>query len=123
MAKPTHAGRITYPPCQGGEASGHSPTRWARLSEDEEHDLAVAFLEVHRKQVAGDPENDIAPQPLETERPHPLVPSQAERHAQFTDTGRMPFWTRHCLACADWAQSTPHDPLDLEHHPHAQTVR
>ena len=123
MAKPKHNGRVTYPPCQGSEASGHSPTPWTRLSETEERDLAAAFLEVYRKQVEGDLENNTAPQPLETERPHPHVPSQTERHAQFTDTGRMPFWTRHCLACDDWAQSTPHDPFDLEHHPHAHLVR
>ena len=116
MAKPKHNGRVTYPPCQGSEASGHSPTPWTRLSEAEERDLAVAFLAVYVKQVEDG-------EPLETERPHPFVPSQTERHAQFTETGRMPFWTRHCLACDQWAQSTPHDPGLGPLHPHADLVR
>jgi hypothetical protein len=122
-----HNGRVTFPPCghtgDPGDRDSHSPSPWTRQSEAEERELASSFLTAYAKQVEGDPENDIAPQPLETERPHPFVPSQTERHAQFTETGRMPFWTRHCLACDNWAQNTPHDPFDLEHHPHAQTVR
>jgi hypothetical protein len=107
----------------GSARSDHPSGRWVRVSEAEERDLAAAFLEAFRKQVEGDPENDIAPQALETERPHPFVPSQVERHAQFTETGRMPFWVWECPGCGDRLMTTPHDPGLGPLHPHAQTVR